>query len=336
MDKTSIFFANPDKPGHVMRSIVAFGVVCMLLFAVVGCEASKEASEPDEIEDCEDKIEQCDNAEPLTELKGTKWRLVGIVDTETGVLRELLPKHCTERYTLTFETDRIAFARGIKFTLKVDLDNLNSWVTGDFWCGMYDGSWFCDNDEFRIAVGTARSYSVIGEELRLFVDDRIGDFYSLFKRIDFDEEEWGDNEQIHPLRETDWKLVGIVDTRTGHLRELEIESSWSENCEDCFTLRFINHRSFIARAVGGTFFGSYRFDYAIHHISITMLGSGLGSGSFDAMLFSRALWYAQSFEVTTDGKLKLYSLMSEDDSYPFYLFGEIINNSYLLFKRKQQ
>ena len=52
MEKNN-FFANPDKSGHVMRSIVAFGIVCMLLFAVVSCDASKEQNGYDNVEKCE-------------------------------------------------------------------------------------------------------------------------------------------------------------------------------------------------------------------------------------------------------------------------------------------
>jgi len=38
-------------------------------------------------------------------LKGTKWKLVGIVDVQTDVLTELEPKDCEKCYTLTFDTD---------------------------------------------------------------------------------------------------------------------------------------------------------------------------------------------------------------------------------------
>ena len=38
-------------------------------------------------------------------LQGTKWKLIGIVDVQTGNLTELEPKDCAECYTLTFDTD---------------------------------------------------------------------------------------------------------------------------------------------------------------------------------------------------------------------------------------
>ena len=109
MDKTSIFFANPDKPGHVMRSIVALGIVCMLLFAVVGCEASKEASAYDEMdEECvEERKYECDfddddfDLSELTEENCVpRWAVEltlkqGIADCpiENPVIKALIAKH---------------------------------------------------------------------------------------------------------------------------------------------------------------------------------------------------------------------------------------------------
>ena len=191
MDKTSIFFANPDKPGHVVRSIVALGIVCMLLFAAVGCETTKEASEPDEIEDCEDKIEQCDkdNAEPLTELKGTKWRLVGIVETGVDTLEKLEPKNCEECFTLTFETNRIFTARGVRLTFRVDMDNIPDAFPAIPWCDYYNGRWTCDNDLFHNALRGVGSYSATPKELRLYTY-QWGDpaegviWYAIFRRVD--------------------------------------------------------------------------------------------------------------------------------------------------------
>jgi len=37
-------------------------------------------------------------------LQGTKWKLAGIVDVQTGELKELEPKDCEKCYTLTFDT----------------------------------------------------------------------------------------------------------------------------------------------------------------------------------------------------------------------------------------
>ena len=185
--KTKTLFAN-------VRSIVALGVVCMLLFAMVSCESSKEPYTPDEPDDC-DKTEQCDCTEPFTELKGTKWRLVGIVCGTTGTLRELAPRHCAECYTLTFETDRIAHVRNITRTEMLDLCNLpidSRSFPALLMCESYNGRSYCDADCFLRAVWSAKSYSVTCKdcnELRLFNyrgnNPAEGVLqYSLFRRIE--------------------------------------------------------------------------------------------------------------------------------------------------------
>ena len=49
--KNQNLFANPDKLGQVVRRIVALGVVCVLLFAVVSCEGAEDPYTTDEMED---------------------------------------------------------------------------------------------------------------------------------------------------------------------------------------------------------------------------------------------------------------------------------------------
>ncbi|MDR1199497.1 MAG: hypothetical protein LBK94_10910 [Prevotellaceae bacterium] len=58
-----------------------------------------------------------DNEKENVSLKGTKWKLEGIVDAKTGILTELEPKDCEECYTLTFDTDISAHGMAIKTPL---------------------------------------------------------------------------------------------------------------------------------------------------------------------------------------------------------------------------
>ena len=176
--KNQNLFANPDKSGQVVRRIVALGVVCMLLFAVVSCESEKDYASDEDGND----------TEQLTSLKGTNWKLVGIVDAKTGILRELEPTHCVECYTLRFETDRIAHVRGVEFTAMLNLDELNWYCDAMLWCEEYDGNRYCDSNDFR-CIGGARSYSVTHGELKLIFYHNGNPaegivFYMLFKRID--------------------------------------------------------------------------------------------------------------------------------------------------------
>jgi hypothetical protein len=48
----------------------------------------------------------------INTLKGTKWKLAGIVDA-TGKLTELEPKDCEQCYTLEFDTDSTAWLQSV-------------------------------------------------------------------------------------------------------------------------------------------------------------------------------------------------------------------------------
>ena len=54
----------------------------------------------------------CKKNEPAKEqssLMKTKWKLEGIVDSETGVLTELEPIDCNDCYTIVFDTSSVFF-----------------------------------------------------------------------------------------------------------------------------------------------------------------------------------------------------------------------------------
>ena len=59
--------------------------------------------------------------ELLSFLKGSKWKLTGIVDTQTDELRVLEPTDCEECYTLTFITNSTATACNVNRTIHVDI-----------------------------------------------------------------------------------------------------------------------------------------------------------------------------------------------------------------------
>jgi len=117
---------------------------------------------------CQNKNE----AELPTSLKGTKWKLAGIVDDETGVLQVLEPKECEECYTLTFDTDSTATVLSINITLKLDLLHFPPEVFINFmlWGERYDkdGAVYYDSQIFRDAIRLADSYMLSPKELKLF------------------------------------------------------------------------------------------------------------------------------------------------------------------------
>ena len=54
----------------------------------------------------------CEKKEPS--LANTKWKLVGTMDVETGVLTEPKPENCADCYTLSFLTNDTLFVRTVK------------------------------------------------------------------------------------------------------------------------------------------------------------------------------------------------------------------------------
>ncbi|MDR2970179.1 MAG: hypothetical protein LBV32_11350 [Tannerellaceae bacterium] len=130
-----------------------------LLFSVVllfcGCEKTKEEKDI-----------------KLETLRGTKWKLEGIVD-ETGALKVLEPKDCEECFTLTFFTDYMATVRSIDHnTFTFGLQNLNPDIgmNYDLWLELYDkdGKYYINGDDFRRSIITTKSYAATHNELTLY------------------------------------------------------------------------------------------------------------------------------------------------------------------------
>ena len=119
--------------------------------------------------------------ETLSSLKGTQWKLAGIVDSQTGKLTVLEPTDCEECYTLTFDTDSTASVHVITSTFKLDLSNLNPYVNFEdilryeqYNGENYEINTFCNN------VIAAASFIVDSKQLRLY---NLGGNYLLFKRF---------------------------------------------------------------------------------------------------------------------------------------------------------
>jgi hypothetical protein len=126
--------------------------------------------------------------EQKNKLTNTKWKLAGIVDTQTGVLTELEPKDCDRCYTLDFDnTDTIVrgFTSSNSFggTYEVDYSthsfkivNLARTLVGE----QEDGHLYLD------ILYQIQSFSILNKkkknELWLYHNDKKN--YLLFKRIE--------------------------------------------------------------------------------------------------------------------------------------------------------
>jgi hypothetical protein len=78
-----------------MKKILSFAAILLMLTSAFTC--GKEDKKDNEI----------------VSLKGTKWKLSGIVDVQTGILKELEPKDCEQCYTLMFDTDTTAWLHSV-------------------------------------------------------------------------------------------------------------------------------------------------------------------------------------------------------------------------------
>ena len=127
------------------------GAILCMVFALFlmtsGCENSSNAATED-------------NEMTLT---GTAWKLVGVVDTETGELKELEPNECNGCYTFTFDTDSTAIGRSASNTLGVILRP----VVRIFLMTDVGG----ENIIFTNAIGTIISYELSKNELTFYCND---------------------------------------------------------------------------------------------------------------------------------------------------------------------
>jgi len=112
-------------------------------------------------------------------LEDTKWKLVGIVDAQTGILTELEPKDCKECYTLTFDTDTTAQGMAVRNIVFVEKLNPIKVVRTLIWESINDANIYCN------AMASAESYTSDRYVLKIFYKDDcstdIVNKYLLFK-----------------------------------------------------------------------------------------------------------------------------------------------------------
>jgi hypothetical protein len=155
------------------KAVAAFrkdtvGTLCMSVMSLfimsTGCTKKEKEKEP---------------------ILGTKWKLVGIVDVQTGELKELEPKDCEECYTLTFLSNTTAEGRSCAMEIKLDLSCLGSYRRTNIGEAYTADNKSCtDGNKFREALYTpnTKSYVITATELK-FIND-VENYYLLFKLIE--------------------------------------------------------------------------------------------------------------------------------------------------------
>lgn len=144
--------------------------VCVAVLVAAGCDDNKD-------------VEDNGHGKPSSPqaLANTKWKLVGIIDAETGKIKELKPKDCEECYTITFDTDTTAVGNSIINEVYLKILGTTTIVVG---CGTM--VFECDEDDicglYCDALRTVESYIYSNNELIFFFDNNRK--YLLYKQIE--------------------------------------------------------------------------------------------------------------------------------------------------------
>ena len=162
-----------------------------VMLLTTGCDNCSECPEPP-------------LPEPLTD---TKWKLAGIVDTETGEVEKLEPKRSDYSYTLTFITDTKAEVRGFlrydpEEPIKLDLYRLGQYEYPDDYSfpSLEDKKFFNTLYNYN-----TKSFTVISGKL-MFINNT-EKYYLLFEPYDkvvADEKEFEKNQIMGR-----WKLLEV-------------------------------------------------------------------------------------------------------------------------------
>ena len=113
------------------------------------------------------------------------------------------------------------------------------------------------------------------------------------------------------LEYTKWKAAGIVDAKTGILTKLR-----PEDCDMCYTIKFMTDSTFGGKAENNTYFGKYEFDTATHTMHISGLSQTFVGSWFDEELYLWSLRDVHSCFIE-DNKLQLYF---NEDHYLLFNF----------------
>ena len=110
-----------------------------------------------------------DGGKTSESLKETTWKLSGIVNIETGELKQIDPVACEDCYTIMFDTDTTFTAVSIWRRSKINLLKMDPVTNKMLYCEKYekDGEDYCDADRFFRAIHEVQSYAVSNGELRL-------------------------------------------------------------------------------------------------------------------------------------------------------------------------
>ena len=122
----------------------------------------------------------CVKDEPKKEqtLKGTEWKLVGIVDIHTGEMRVLEPEDCNICYTLMFDTENSFFSYSSSNEMSGDYSA--DYTTNTILITNFGGTKRGERGDGSLwwsIIPAVKSFSWQNDELKLYATE----YYLLFK-----------------------------------------------------------------------------------------------------------------------------------------------------------
>jgi hypothetical protein len=124
---------------------------------------------------------KCGNGnEPVNEsLQGTKWKLEGIVNEQTGEMQVLEPTDCEQCYTFEFDTDATAAGKASPNVLLVNLSNTPLLNIATYINNVGDEAYFSE----VIQLVTRYEYDSENAKLKFFYQQEENNCFLLFKKL---------------------------------------------------------------------------------------------------------------------------------------------------------
>jgi hypothetical protein len=120
-----------------------------------------------------------DDIASFVPLKGTSWKLAGIVDVQTNELKELKPKDCERCYTFAFDTDTTAWGRTQGNDIFINLSQMPPYYASTKAGERGDGDGYLYSKVVRLMYSYVRE----GDELKFLYKEDDKSYYLLYKLV---------------------------------------------------------------------------------------------------------------------------------------------------------
>jgi len=139
-----------------MKSLKIFISLCAFLFCI-SCSSN--------VDNGNNTGDDNGKETEIKSIKGTKWKLEGIVDIKTDIIKEIEPKICVRCYTLTFNEDN-SFS-GFTSTNEF-LGTYDSSTSSIKILGLTKVNELLDGEEFLNTLINMQTFSIQKNKLKLF------------------------------------------------------------------------------------------------------------------------------------------------------------------------